>query len=393
MKPDFELADVINHTKPYISQQLGNSARTLFALSRCRTAELGGHIDKCSDIACSYVGISYNSCRNRHCPKCQQIQKEVWLMAMQHRTLPVSYFHVVFTIPHELNSLCLLYPKQMYDTLFKVAWATLKGFAANEQYAIKMGMTAVLHTWGQNLSLHPHIHCIVPAGGMDYNGKWKKLKGNKANGRKGFLFPMDALKKVYKAKFMAALRKLSKNGRIPKQDSRFLNELFNKEWVIYAKRPFAGAKQVIEYLGRYTHKVAISNHRLKIVNENHTSFNYKDYKDGAKQKLMLLTNEEFIRRFSQHILPDGFTKIRHFGLHSGASTGIMDKLCLQLTHKIRPKFSRAAALIIAKEKSSYNPKICPCCGKNTIQTLLTWQTGKPPPRQLNFKLLTKNHHP
>lgn len=401
MKPAFELADVIQHTKEYVSQQLGNSARTLSALARCRTVALGGHIDKCSDVACSYVRISYNSCRNRHCPKCQQIQKDAWLMAMQHRTLPVSYFHVVFTIPHELNSLCLNYPKLMYDTLFKVAWATLKGFACNEQYAIKMGMTAVLHTWGQNLSVHPHetvrrFGCIVPAGGMDSNGNWKTLKGNKANGRKGFLFPMEPLKKVYKAKFMAAIRKLIKNGLIPKQEPRFLDEVYKKEWVIYAKRPFAGAKQVIEYLGRYTHKVAISNHRLKQVTQSHTTFTYKDYaqrsadKDGAQQKLMTLTNEEFIRRFSQHILPDGFTKIRHFGLHAGACCALMDVLFLQLSSKLRPKFNRTAALLIAKEKSKYKPQTCPCCGKNTMETLLVWQTGKSPPDYIFQNLLSKN---
>lgn len=388
MKPDFELADIIHYTKDYIADHLGNSARTMSAIARCRTAALGGHIDKCSDRTCSHVRISYNSCRNRHCPKCQQIQKEAWLMAMQHRTLPVSYFHVVFTIPHELNGLCLLYPKLLYDTLFKVAWATLSGFAAASQYQLKMGMTSVLHTWavrrfGQNLSVHPHIHCIVPAGGMDKNGNWKALKGNKANGRKGFLFPMEPLKKVYKAKFMAAIRKLIKNSLIPKQDAAFLDNIYKKEWVIYAKKPFAGAKQVIEYLGRYTHKIAISNHRLKQVTQTHTSFTYKDYKDEAKQKLMTLSNQEFIRRFSQHILPNGFTKIRHFGLHSGASMAKMDSLSFQLTNRLRPKFNRAASLIIAKEKSNYMPQTCPCCGNETMRTILLWQSGIPPPR--NFR--------
>jgi len=209
------------------------------------------------------------------------------------------------------------------------------------------------------------------------------LKGNKANGRKGFLFPMEPLKKVYKAKFMAAIRKLIKNGLIPKQDAAFLDNIYKKEWVIYAKKPFAGAKQVIEYLGRYTHKIAISNHRLKQVTQTHTSFTYKDYKDEAKQKLMTLSNQEFIRRFSQHILPNGFTKIRHFGLHSGASMAKMDSLSFQLTNRLRPKFNRAASLIIAKEKSNYMPQTCPCCGNETMRTILLWQSGIPPPR--NFR--------
>jgi hypothetical protein len=388
VKTTYELADVIRNTQNYIRDNLPNSARTLSAILRCRTEALGGHLDKCSDTTCSHVRISYNSCRNRHCPKCQKNQKEAWLMAIQHRTLPVSYFHVVFTIPHELNGLCLQHPKLMYDTLFKVAWATLKGFAAIPQYEIKMGMTAVLHTWGQNLSVHPHIHCIVPAGGMDAKGSWKTLKGNRANGKKGFLFPMNPLKNVFKAKFMAAIRKLIKTGLIPKQDPRFLNEIYKKEWVIYAKKPFIGAKQVIEYLGRYTHKVAISNHRIIEVTKTHTSFSYKDYKDQAKQKVMTLTNEEFIRRFSHHILPCGFTKIRpggvpHFGLHSGACSEVMDTLHIQLLKKERPKFNRAATLKIAKEKNDYKPEVCPCCGKNTMTTILVWLSGQPPPKNIN----------
>ena len=198
---------------------------------------------------------------------------------------------------------------------------------------------------------------------------------------------MESLKKVYKAKFMAALRKLIKNKLIPKQPSRFLNDIYNKDWVIYAKRPFTGAKQVIEYLGRYTHKIAISNHRIKKVTETHTTFDYKDYKDGAIKKQMTISNEEFIRRFSQHILPNGFTKIRpggvpHFGLHAGACTDIMDKLYKQLTTKVRGKFNRSSALMIAKEKSNYCPNTCPCCGQNTLLTIVMWLSGIPPPNTM-----------
>ena len=379
MKPEYEVADIIRHSEKYIKQSLGNSARTLMALSECRTAQLGGHQDRCSDNNCSYERISYNSCRNRHCPKCQQVQKEAWLMAMKHRTLPVGYFHVVFTIPHELNMLCLQFPKIMYDMLFKVAWNTLKKFGKNPQYGINMGMTAVLHTWGQNLSLHPHIHCIVPAGGLDSDNFWKPLKGNKANGRKGFLFPLDELKSVFKAKFLAAIRKQIKLGNLPRQESAFLDTVYKKEWVIYAKRPFGGADQVIEYLGRYTHKVAISNHRLIKVDQQKTTFSYKEYKDNAKQKTMVLENEEFLRRFSQHILPSGFTKIRHFGFHSGAAYLQIDTLMLELTGEIRPKFDRKLAIKNAKEKSSFTSELCPCCNKKTMKTILVWHAAKPPP--------------
>lgn len=386
MKPLFELADIIRHSEKYVKQYLGNSARTLLALSKCRTAQLGGHLDKCSDTNCSHERISYNSCRNRHCPKCQQLQKEAWLIAMKHRTLPVMYFHVVFTIPHDLNMLCLQFPKIMYDMLFKVAWNTLKTFGKNPQYDIKMGMTAVLHTWGQNLSLHPHLHCIVPAGGLDSDSFWKPLKGNKANGRKGFLFPISELKSVFKAKFLAAIRKQIKLGNLPRQEPHFLDNVYKKEWVIYAKRPFGGAPQVIEYLGRYTHKVAISNHRLIKVDQHQTIFSYKDYKDNARQKTMTLENEEFLRRFSQHILPSGFTKIRHFGFHSGPAHLQMATLMVELTGEIKPKFDRKKAIKNAKEKSSFMPELCPCCNKKTMKTILIWHAAKPPPRVFN-KLL------
>lgn len=378
------MADVIRHSEKYIKTHLGNSARTLLALSRCRTAQLGGHVDKCSDTTCSHERVSYNSCRNRHCPKCQQIQKEAWLLAMRHRTLPVRYFHVVFTMPHELNTICIQFPKIMYDMLLKVAWNTLNKFGKNPQYGIKMGMTAVLHTWGQNLSLHPHIHCIVPAGGLDDDNYWKPLKGNKANGKKGFLFPIDELKSVFKAKFLAAIRKQIKLGNLPRQESVFLDTIYKKEWVVYAKRPFGGAPQVIEYLGRYTHKVAISNHRIINVDKQQVTFSYKDYADNSKQKTMTLQNEEFLRRFSQHILPSGFTKIRHFGFHSGAAYLKMDTLMLELTGNIRPKFNRKAALIKAKEKNSFIPELCPCCNKKTMKTILVWHAGKPPPEALKF---------
>lgn len=392
MKPTYELADVIRHTQNYIGKNLANSARTLSALAKCRTAALGGHIDRCTDEACGHVKVSYNSCRNRHCPKCQQVQKENWLLAMQHRTLPVPYFHVVFTVPHELNCLAISHPKLLYDTLFKIAWDTLKGFAAANQYQIKMGMTAVLHTWGQNLSLHPHLHCIVPAGGLDAGNKWKTLKGNLANGRKGFLFPMEPLKLVYKSKFMAALRKLIKNELIPKQSKEFMESLFHKEWVIYAKRPFAGPNQVIEYLGRYTHKVAISNHRLLNVTAQTTTFTYKDYKDGSKKKNMELYNEEFIRRFSQHILPEGFTKIRHFGLHAGACTKLMDEIFHQLCNIQRPAFKSSTAYLQTKEKNKLHSHECPACGQASMVSIFNWQSGKPPPtQQINQILASKQH--
>ncbi len=312
---------------------------------------------------------------------------------MKHRTLPVPYFHGVFTIPNEFNGLCMHYPELMYELLFKVVWATIKTFSSHPQYGIKStGMTAVLHTWGQQLTLHPHLHCIIPAGGVTSEGIWKKLKGNhteyidkygKKKYSKGFLYPIDALREMYQAKFMAALRKLIKQGLIEKQEPKFLDTVFKKKWVIYAKRPFGGPNSVIEYLGRYTHKVAISNHRLLEIGEEKVTFTYKDYADNSKIKKMSLDGEEFLRRFTQHILPKKFTKIRHFGLHAGASHKIMDSLFEQFYQKPRPKLVPKDWKLIAFQKSGFIAEQCPCCKQNTLRTIGSWHAGRDPPNEYN----------
>jgi hypothetical protein len=395
VKPTIKLADILNkfgeeyETKfqpnPYIKKHL-------HALRICRTSAMTGHIDQCSHTDCGHMHVSYNSCRNRHCPSCQNTQKEQWLQTMRHRTLPVPYFHVVFTIPHEFNGLCIKYPKLMYDLLFKVSWATIKGFASSEQYGIKTGMTAILHTWGdtalrQQMSLHPHLHCILPAGGMTKNGNWKTLKSNKAKGRKGFLFPMPALKKIFKAKFMAGLRKLIRKGIVKTQEPLPLQKIYQKEWTLYAKRPFGGAEQVIEYLGRYTHKVAISNYRLIGYQKGQVIFQYKDYADGGKTKQMKLLASEFIRRFTLHILPKGFTKIRHFGLHAGASHKQMDQLYKQLYYKDRPPLVRKSWQKIAQESNCQSFDICPKCQNKSMKTKAIWNPGREPPSILKTLFL------
>jgi hypothetical protein len=380
-------------------QPNGYIQKTLRVLSQCRTAAMGGHVDACMDEKCGHKRISYNSCRNRHCPQCQSTQKENWLLRMHHRTLPVGYFHGVFTIPHEFNGLCMRYPELMYELLFKVVWATIKGFSAHPQYGIKStGMTAVLHTWGQELTLHPHLHCIIPAGGITAEGTWKKLKGNreeyinkkgKKKKKKGFLYPIDELRKIYQAKFMAGLRKLIKQELIEKQEPKFLDTVFKKQWVIYAKQPFGGPNSVIEYLGRYTHKVAISNHRLISMDEKTVTFSYKDYADNSKTKQMPLDGDEFLRRFSQHILPKKFTKIRHFGLHAGASHKIMDALHEQLYHKPRPKLEKKGWKEIAFKKSGFVANECPCCKQNTMQTIGSWHAGRDPPIEYKNLIFSK----
>ncbi len=246
--------------------------RTLSALRQCRTAALGGHVDACSE--CSHVRISYNSCRNRHCPKCQNLQREEWMLSRENELLPVPYFHVVFTLPDLLNPLALHQPARLYGLLFEAAWQTVKAFASDHRHlGAQAGMTAILHTWGQTLSLHPHLHCIVPGGGITGSGKWKL-----ARSKGKFLFPVKAMSTVFRAKFVAGLRK-----SFTDLDPALCPALFGKPWVVYAKRPFSGPKQVIEYIGCYTHKVAISNHPLLSVEKEQITYSYKDYRqEGTK---------------------------------------------------------------------------------------------------------------
>jgi hypothetical protein len=354
MRPAYEVAGVL--------QQLGNSIeniglnthqlRTLSAIECCRTPALGGHVDVCSD--CGVIKISYNSCRNRHCPKCQGHRREEWIQQRTADLLPVPYFHVVFTLPDSLNTLALHQPAIVYDALFKAAWQTIHQFATGKQ--LQAGMICILHTWGQTLSLHPHLHCIVPGAGVDAKGHFKTIT---ANGN--YLFPAKALSKVYRAKYVAQLRQQGIT------EKRLIENLFTKNWVVYAKRPFGGPQQVIEYLGRYTHKIAISNHRLLQVDETSTTFSYKDYKSDGFKKQMTLSNPEFIRRFAMHILPLRFVRIRHYGILS--STWKRVKFA-----ELRKRLKMPAPTNEIKTKLN----CCPCCKTGTLVTLLIFGKRGPP---------------
>ena len=328
--------------------------RTLSAIRRCRTSSLGGHIDACD--ACGNISISYNSCRNRHCPKCQGHKREAWIQNRIADLLPVPYFHVVFTLPSELNHLALHRPKEVYDALFASAWQTLGCFAQTK--ALQAGMIALLHTWGQNLSLHPHLHCIVPGGGVDNNGKWQNIR---SDGK--FLFPVKAMSNVFRAKYVQNVTKKIE------LDKGVRKALFAKPWVVYAKRPFGNATSVVEYLGRYSHKIAISNQRLKAIDEQTVSFEYKDYKQGGKKKLMTLTHKEFIRRFAQHILPRAFVKIRHYGFLS--STWKRGKLKV-LQGKLRK--------VGIEKKGHTKHRKCPCCKEGNL-IMIEYLAKRGPPSQ------------
>ncbi len=360
MKPRYEVGSLLRKQESYIASARFNGwqQRTLFALGKCRTQALGGHIDKCNHTACGKLHLSYNSCRNRHCPKCQGHKKKQWVDKRLEDLLPIGYYHVVFTLPSELHALCMHRPRIVYGTLFKTAWEVIRGFGENPKYlGAKTAMIAVLHTWGQNLSLHPHLHCIVPSGGITKNGKWKS-----AVKKEKFLFPVKSMSNVFRAKFVAHLRKQGIKDKV------LLDALFKKEWVVYSKKPFASPETVIQYLGRYTHKVAISNHRIVHADANQVIFKAKNYKKRGKKERISLDPKEFIRRFSLHILPKRFVRLRHYGFLS--STG--KRLYLAALKK-------ELGAVELKHKIKQDKHLrCPKCKKGVLITVCEFGTRGPP---------------
>lgn len=296
-------------------------------------------------------------------------------MARQQQLLPVSYFHVVFTLPAELNTWCLHYPKQLYDLLFAASHETINAFAVDEKHLGAMaGMISVLHTWGQNLSLHPHVHLIIPGGGIAASGCWKKAK---SNGR--YLFPVKAMSIVFKNKFMKDFLQLLKTENKNIEPS-LRESLYNKNWIVYAKSPFGGPRQVIEYLGRYTHKVAISNHRIASVENDKVSFRYKDYADDSKQKIMTLDATEFLRRFCLHILPPGYRKIRYYGFMANANSALLQVQQKEMGVAVQSgkEIKKLSWKVIAKQKLNYDADLCPCCKKGRMVTLFHFDAHGPP---------------
>ena len=327
-RPTLEVAHLLEHYQQAFLHKYPQPAhhlRTLQALSQCRTAALGGHLDACG--TCGSLRISYNSCRNRHCPKCQGLQRHRWVQRRLEELLPVPYFHLVFTLPHELNELALYYPQLIYKLLFHAAWHTLQTLGKDpKRLGAQMGMTAVLHTWGQNLQLHPHLHCIVPAGGITKQGRWKGLPYADK-----YLFAAKVLQHLFRATFLRKLQACIEADQImvnPHNWKVLKRKLYRKKWVVFAKRPFAGPQQVVNYLGKYTHRIAISNQRLIKVQQDRVYFHYKDYRKGHN-KVMKLEVVEFLRRFCLHILPLGFRRIRHYGFLSNGQKSHMLALARQ----------------------------------------------------------------
>lgn len=378
-RPSHELAEIISLYGADFEQRHAPTEQqrsVLAKLSECRTSPLGGHVDACD--GCGVIRISYNSCRNRHCPKCQATNRERWIQAREDDLLDVSYFHVVFTLPQELNALFLLRSKTMYNILFEAVKLTLEMFAANPKYlGAQSGHIAVLHTWGQNVSFHPHLHCIVPAGGATLQGKWKSLTKAAKVKYVTYLYPVKAMSKEYSKIFMQLLKANIDIEPEHQPNKELLKKLNNHKWVVYAKQPFFGPKQVIEYLGRYTHKVAISNHRIKSVDNGEITFSWKDYRHGDVQKEMTIQATEFLRRFCQHILPFRFVKIRHYGILSSRNKvklrDVQFTMGIVVEKKPKPTWQE-----VCKQKLNFDPDLCPHCNAGHFQTVSSWSARAPP---------------
>ena len=386
-----EVADVLRrHGEAFRARNAGHldrsALRVMGAVEVCRTAALGGHVARCDD--CGHTAISYNSCRNRHCPKCQAGAAREWLQARATDLLPVAYFHVVFTLPAQVAAIAFQNKAVVYALLFEAAAETLRTIAADRKHlGAETGATMVLHTWGQTLTHHPHVHCIVPGGGLSADGKrWIAC-------RPGFFLPVRVLSRLYRRLFLDKLRAAHRAGKL-----RFFNELAplagtaayeahiaplrRIEWVVYAKRPFAGPEQVLAYLSRYTHRVAISNRRLVAIDDSHVAFTWRDYAHGSAKKVMRLDAHEFLRRFLLHVLPDGFQRIRHYGFlangHRRAKLAAIRRLLA-----VSPASTASAVDDEPTTRDLAEPNLpCPCCGGTmTIVEILPGSNRRPPRRR------------
>jgi hypothetical protein len=355
------------------------SHKVLNAIQRCRTSSLGYYAFRCSDHECGAMHYRYHSCRNRHCPNCGGTKKQEWIEARLSELLPVKYYHVVFTVPHNLNSMVMGNRKEFFKLLFEASAYTLLKFGHDKKYlGAQPGIVSVLHTWGQQLSFHPHVHCIVSGGGIETEGQWKEA----LKAKHGILFPVKAMRLVYRTYFLQHLQKRIDKGKVKLSDEQSIHwptlrsELYNQEWIVYAKQPFGGPAQVVEYLGRYTHKIAISNHRITDIDqEANVTFAYKDYADGSKNKLMTLTGQEFLRRFEQHILPKGFVKIRSYGyLGNFRRKQRINELLHSMNLPLHPVVIKVPVAVRMLERYGVDITLCPACKKAKLELLYVRHT-------------------
>ena len=369
-----EVADLFRRYGEAYRRQHGASLstaqhRVITAIELCRTAALGGHLEECD--ACGHQRIAYNSCRNRHCPKCQSLAQAVWLERRCSELLNTPYFHVVFTVPEPVAAIAYHNKAVVYDILFRAAAETLRTIAADPKHlGAEIGFFAVLHTWGQQLLYHPHLHCVVPGGGLSPDGnRWIAC-------RPGFFLPVRVLARLFRRLFLEYLKTAFDRGTLeffaslqPLRDRRtflcFLNPARKAEWVVYAKPPIAGAEQVLEYLGRYTHRVAISNNRLVGIDDGAVRFRWKDYRAGGRVRTMILAADEFIRRFLLHVLPDGFQRIRHYGFLANRSRQQKLDRCRELLAMPPPEvpiFEEQDYRDRYEQVTGQSLKACPACG-------------------------------
>ena len=395
MRPvGLEVADIFRQVGPaYRSEHAAalsrGQRRVMSAIEQCRTAALGGHVEQCD--SCGHQRIAFNSCRNRHCPKCQSLVRAQWLEDRQTELLPVEYFHVVFTVPQEIAAIAYQNKALVYDILFRATAETLRTIAGDPKHlGAEIGFIAILHTWGQNLLHHPHLHCLVPGGGIAPNGeRWISC-------RPGFFLPVRVLSRLFRRLFIAQLQLAFDHGELQFFNSlealrnrvaftKYLAPAARTEWVVYAKPPFGGPKQVLEYLGRYTHRVAISNNRLREFSDGAVTFAWKDYRHESRNKTMRLDAHEFMRRFLLHVLPSGFQRIRHYGLLANRYRELRLNQCRDLlaapapvvplaTEDYRDRYQRLTGVSL---------RDCPHCGHGQMVRIETFLPGTlprgPPP--------------
>ena len=384
MPPALEVADIFRRYGPdYIQAHEGHlgrvERRVMSAIELCRTAALGGHVEGCR--ACGAVRVAYNSCRNRHCPKCQGAVARDWLEAQADDLLPVPYFHVVFTLPAKIASIAFQNKKVVYTILFRAAAETLRIIAADPKHlGAGIGLIAVLHSWGQTLSYHPHLHCIVPGGGPSPDGtRWIACRPN-------FFLPVRVLSRLFRRLFLQSLRVAFEAGQLqsfgdtaavanPQAFTRLLASASRQDWVVYAKPPFGGPEQVLAYLSRYTHRVAIANSRLVSMADGKVTFRWRDYRHGRRPRAMTLDAGEFIRRFLLHTVPDGFHRIRHFGFLANGQRAARLTACRALLARQAKRTESCAEPAIKATPTAWP---CPCCGRAMVR-ITVWYHGQAPP--------------
>jgi hypothetical protein len=387
VRPTLEVGDIVRahgdeYRRAHAETLSAGQKRVLRAIERCRTAALGGHLERCDQ--CGHERNAYNSCADRHCPKCQSLARAKWLEKRQAELLECEYFHVVFTLPAELAALALQNKRQMYDLLFRATADTLQSIAADPQHlGAQIGFFCILHSWGQTLNFHPHLHCVVPGGGISLDGsRWVAC-------RPGFFLPVKVLSHRFRKLYLRYLEQTYAAGKLqfygelqelsdPNSFARYLTPLHDSEWVVYAKAPFGGPDRVLDYLGRYTHRVAISNNRLEALKDGQVSFAYKDYKHEQRHKVMTMSADEFLRRFLLHVLPDSFQRICHYGLlgnrHRAENLGRCRELLAMPVPMPTPEYDYRERW---QQLTGHDPLQCPQCRNGKMVRIAILPVGSP----------------